>query len=300
MNTLTKNRILQKGDEYRQNGAWKPVPKDDFGLQVQFTDYAEVRRPSETPQTLRETPVTAKDAPTEVAKLPVSPTPISPKRAKVKIATPVAAESDKSPVASHSVTGDVSYLPTVVSKKAHSQKHDREIIDSIPYDLPMTDEETAALQRESDREKAVAEAEKHLSPAALENFKRLIATAPEPKPCPTCGSILCGGECSSANIPAHPLIFIPPGEIEKAITKAKKLKGSSSIVKIDFPHPKPGKDIPVWTGRNGTFNGYGLEGMVIDDRVAFSPIGKRGVGNCTIQIPKAIIPDLVDWLQKQF
>lgn len=47
MNTLTKNRILQKGDEYRKNGSWMPVPEVDYGMQIMFTKYTEVRRPSE-------------------------------------------------------------------------------------------------------------------------------------------------------------------------------------------------------------------------------------------------------------
>lgn len=90
MNTLTKNRILQEGDEYRHNGTWKPVPEEDYGLQIQFTKYAEVRRPSEKP--------------------------ISPDRGN---ATPAKAESDNAPAPSHSGVGDT--LPTVVSKKAHKR-----------------------------------------------------------------------------------------------------------------------------------------------------------------------------------
>ena len=38
-----------KGDEYRDNGTWKPVPADDIGSQIMFTKYTEVRRPSEEP-----------------------------------------------------------------------------------------------------------------------------------------------------------------------------------------------------------------------------------------------------------
>src|ERR1044071_9251104 len=51
MNTLTPNRILQKGDEYRDNGSWKPVPKEEIGLQVMFSKLKkhELRRPSEAP-----------------------------------------------------------------------------------------------------------------------------------------------------------------------------------------------------------------------------------------------------------
>jgi hypothetical protein len=109
MNTLTRNRIIEAGDEYKDNGKWKPVPKDDFGLQIMFSKYTEVRRPSEKP--------------------------ISPDGGS---AIPAKAESDKAPVPSHSGAGDtplknvpaqideaarlahaVSHLPTVVSKKAH-------------------------------------------------------------------------------------------------------------------------------------------------------------------------------------
>lgn len=123
MNTLTKNRILQKGDEYSDNGTWKAVPKEDFGLQVMFTKYTQVRRPGEKP-ILRETPATVKDAPTEVPKRVASPNPISPDSEKPEATRPSAivtakAESDSSPVPSHSGTGQRS-LPTVVSKKAHT------------------------------------------------------------------------------------------------------------------------------------------------------------------------------------
>ena len=38
-----------KGDEYRDNGTWKPVSADDIGSQIMFTKYTEVRRPSEEP-----------------------------------------------------------------------------------------------------------------------------------------------------------------------------------------------------------------------------------------------------------
>ena len=113
MTTLTPNRILQKGDEYRDNGhdsknvQWKPVPKDDFGLQVMFTKYAEVRRPSETPFVHGGAPAIKVSPDRDLASTP-------------KEAVPAKAESDtKSPVASHSATGDASYLPTVVSTKAH-------------------------------------------------------------------------------------------------------------------------------------------------------------------------------------
>jgi hypothetical protein len=262
MNILSKNRILQKGDEYRNNGTWTPVPKDNFGLQVQFTDYKEVRRPSEKPSLSRETPETARDERTEVPKRVVSPAPISPKQAADKIATPVAAEKEKTPVPTPSGTGEslpeikrlvaaVEHLPTVISTKAHSRKHDGEISVNCqsPTEQMAALDQMAALEREAKREMPTYD---HTGPAPF-----------------------------------------PKGEIEKAIEKAKLLGASNGHIKIKFPNSGP---VPIWTGRNGTFNGYGLEASTVGDMVLLYPVGKRGVGNCMIQFPVAIIPQLIDWL----
>jgi hypothetical protein len=266
------------------------VPKENFGLQIQFTDYKEVRRPSEAPQNLRGTPVTAKDAPTEVAKSPVSPTPISPDSGKSVKAAPVAkAESDtKSPASSHSGAGDASYLPTVVSKKAHSQKRDREIIDSIPYDLPMTDEEQAALDREIARQPKLVPVDE-AAKAGMEFLKKLA-------------------EAEAPTFDPTGVAPFPKGPIEKAAEKVAAIgaayNAKNGHIKITYPKPDPTNLIemseqPIWTGRNGTFTGYGLEAMRVNNNVMLSPIGKRGVGNCAIQIPLASIDGLIDWLKKQ-
>lgn len=95
MNTLTKNRILEAGDEYRQNGEWKPIPPKDVGLQIMFTTYKEVRRPSEEPIIPKQGSQMVRQ---ESAKLPIE-------------------GSIPSPASTHMA----SYLPTVVSKKAHQQ-----------------------------------------------------------------------------------------------------------------------------------------------------------------------------------
>lgn len=48
---LTKNRIIEKGDEFRHtDGRWIPVPDKNVGLQVLFSEYKEVRRPREEPK----------------------------------------------------------------------------------------------------------------------------------------------------------------------------------------------------------------------------------------------------------
>jgi hypothetical protein len=53
VNTLTKNRILEAGDEYRdKDGNWKKVPTTELGLQIMFSPYNEVRRPGEAPAQL--------------------------------------------------------------------------------------------------------------------------------------------------------------------------------------------------------------------------------------------------------
>jgi hypothetical protein len=119
MNTLTSNRILQKGDEYRKNGTWMPVPKDDFGLQIMFTKYAEVRRPSEESKPISpdsERPEAAKPSATVTAKAE-----------KVNVPVPTPSGTGTTPAEEAPMTGTATgssaeYLPTVVSKKAHTKE----------------------------------------------------------------------------------------------------------------------------------------------------------------------------------
>lgn len=101
MNVLTKNRIIEKGDEFHaKDGRWMPVPDKNVGLQIMFSEYKEVRRPSEKPISI-----------------------ISPDSDGKSIGTK--AEKEKTPVPIPSGAGgtlhDTSYLPTVVSKKAHTE-----------------------------------------------------------------------------------------------------------------------------------------------------------------------------------
>jgi hypothetical protein len=103
MNTLTPNRILQKGDEYRDNGTWKAIPKDDYGLQIQFTTYKEVRRPTETPFVHGGAPAIKHDEATKPNPVPDKVTPVP---------TAPLAQSEKEIVDAG--------LPTFVSRKAHS------------------------------------------------------------------------------------------------------------------------------------------------------------------------------------
>ena len=108
MTTLTKNRILEAGDEYRFNGEWKPVPEKDIGLQIMFTTYAEVRRPTEQPPPKK--PYEG-DPPWEN-----KPTKQGSQMARQESAKLPIEGSIPSPASQHMAE----YLPTVISKKAHT------------------------------------------------------------------------------------------------------------------------------------------------------------------------------------
>lgn len=114
MNTLTKNRILQDGDEYLDpKGDWKPVPATDFGLQIMFTKYGEVRRPSETPSAngAGETPAPQRSTATVAAPSVESKPTASPLPREYPAPKPLSMTMTKS--------GKAKALPTVVSRKAH-------------------------------------------------------------------------------------------------------------------------------------------------------------------------------------
>lgn len=115
MNTLTKNRILQDGDEYLDSkGDWKPVPATDFGLQIMFTKYGEVRRPSETPSAngAGETPAPQRSTATVAAPSVESKPTASPLPREYPAPKPLSMTMTKS--------GKAKALPTVVSAKAHT------------------------------------------------------------------------------------------------------------------------------------------------------------------------------------
>ena len=166
MNTLTPNRILQKGDEYRDNGAWKPVPKDDYGLQIQFTTYKEVRRPTETPFVHGGAPAIKH---TEPDKAP-APAPAAP-----------LAQSEKEIVDAG--------LPTFVSRKAHSGKpigfdHKGKLV----REKPETSKDATTEVAESPASPVPACTYDPTGPAP---FPPIV---PDPVPCPNCGNILCGND----------------------------------------------------------------------------------------------------------
>jgi hypothetical protein len=288
MNTLTKNRIIQEGDEYKDNGKWKPVPKDDFGLQVMFSKYTEVRRPSEktTPTDATSTLLTVGRASPEKWNEAQSK-PISPESNTVKHDVPsTKAEKEKTPVPTPSGAGGiplkdipaqidetarlahaVSHLPTVVSKKAHSQERDREIIDSIPYDLPMTDEEQAALNREKDREMA------RITPKAAP-FPFLRGTPETVRPTEVPERV------ASPTPSAPPLKNVP----------AAKVKPVPATVTITYPDKGPDC---IWTGRNGTFKCRAIRLENFHDVIRIVPVGKRGTArNAVIEFPASCIEQI--------
>jgi hypothetical protein len=106
MNTLTKNRIIEKGDEFRHaDGSWLPVPDKSIGLQIMFSNYKEVRRPSETPPSSNGnvvvTPIEQPEQGSQVARQESAKLPI-----EGSIPSPASTARE---------------LPTVVSRKAHSR-----------------------------------------------------------------------------------------------------------------------------------------------------------------------------------
>lgn len=136
MNTLTKNRILQKGDEYLTNsGDWKKVPDCDIGMLIQFTQYTEVRRPSEQPFTAKQCKPTAQErrldglpygAPNAPQpKEPISAGGRSPASTIVETPSPAPEPLRKATARTEHVekqdhTG-ARDLPTVISAKAHKK-----------------------------------------------------------------------------------------------------------------------------------------------------------------------------------
>lgn len=116
MNTLTPNRIIQQGDEYfGTDGMWHVVPEGDFGLQVMFTKYKEVRRPSEPEQDgAAGTPAPATPEPLATAQA-VTPAPERPESKPDAPPRPLSETYGKK---------KPKELPTVVSKKAHGVQDD--------------------------------------------------------------------------------------------------------------------------------------------------------------------------------
>ena len=111
MNLLTKNRIIEEGDEWKDNkGNWNPVHVKQIGLQIMFSEYTEVRRPSEEPDKF------------------CAPKPIQPTEGNITLEPPPKplAETMKAKKVAKVADipkADADYLPTVVSKKAHSHRH---------------------------------------------------------------------------------------------------------------------------------------------------------------------------------
>jgi hypothetical protein len=84
-------------------------------------------------------------------------------------------------------------------------------------------------------------------------------------------------------------------ETEKALEEVKAM--GMTIKALDLRWPKNGC---TWTGRNGTFDAFGMEIRNMGDKVSLCPRGKRGLGNGEIQFPVSVIPEIVDWLEDQY
>ena len=240
MTTLTPNRIIQQGDEYRNNGTWKPVPKEDYGLQVMFTKYAEVRRASETPF--------------------------------VHVGAPaIKVESQQG---SETVTRHAHNVETAGSTPAPAKI-------SPVSEKPKAEKPSAIV---------TATAEKEKTPAPTPSG----AGAPSPRSYPDFA-----GEfekaVKAAGLPTVVSVKAHVTETEKAIETAKAM--GVTVEALDLRWPK--NEHCVWTGRNGCFDGVGMELRNIGTQIAITPRGKRGLGNCTIQFPISTIPEIVDFLLRQ-
>src|SRR5215469_11485 len=90
---------------------------------------------------------------------------------------------------------------------------------------------------------------------------------------------------------------IPAAEIKPPKTTRREAKPAH---KTDIKQVKWGDKALVWTGRNGTFGCLGIDMANYDGSfVSFVPLGKRGQGNCIIQIPVEAIPQIVEFLNRQ-
>lgn len=314
MNILTKNRILQKGDQYRNNdpasnGLWHDVPENDYGLQIMFTKYTEVRRPSEkawNPTTDGQFPTLTPDKVLNKLRpkaFPVSqPTPSNDSHPVWKHAKAQPSEGVKrSPSPDNPESGRETVLPKPIGR----------IPDCIPP-TPISPDSGKSVKAAP-----VAKAEKETTPAptpsgageTLNVKAKLVPMTPE--------QIAIQDKEIIDNIPAgQPLLDYQQAAIDREIARQPKLIPVAEKATYDhtgkapFPPqpPKPPSHLNIiypkendciWTGRNGSFYSVGLDAMSLDDKVMLFPIGKRGVGNCTIQFPISVIPKLVDWLNDQ-
>jgi hypothetical protein len=249
MSTLTPNRILQKGDQYNDNGAWKPVPKEELGLQIIFSKLKkhELRRPSE-----KDFPVAGGLTPEGMA-------------LKSSGRKPISQDSGEHP----SANAESEQVARPVVARGTGERSLVKVIDQYG--------ESTKLVSKAEVERAglptVVSKKAHEAP---EYHAPPVTPLPPPKP------------------------LLRETETEKVVAKAKLIGASSDKTKIKFPGLGAMTYRPIWTGRNGTFNGYGIDLMRLDDRVMVTPIGKRGVGNCLIEFPVTIIPQLIDWLAEQY
>src|SRR5262249_32056807 len=119
MNILTKNRIIEKGDEFRHaDGRWMPIPDANIGLQIMFSKYTEVRRPGEEPVAKYHDKVTPEGHPEE---MPEKPRAHPEEQAPENTAEALEAFVERGLKAQEAADTAASYLPTVISEKAHSR-----------------------------------------------------------------------------------------------------------------------------------------------------------------------------------
>jgi hypothetical protein len=288
MNTLTANRILQKGDQYllkatnTEAGAkWTEVPKEEWGLQIMFSKFKgfELRRPTEKPSN--------PDA------IWPNPQTISPKVEGVRSDQPSEAENGNTPApirsgaggtATYDHTGNAPFppkpkirLPKRLANPAVTPliEHDKDTCvcrECVRYRTMRIGGLPTVISRRAHIEKSIAEVGKEIA----EEIKRKGEELEEEI------RRRAAEEAEATGFSGYKATPTPP-----VVTAVIKFTKGASITK------------PRWLGRNGQFNGYGLDIFRSEhDKIMLTPIGKRGAGRCLIEIPVTDIDNFIKALRK--
>jgi hypothetical protein len=279
MNLLTNNRILQSGDEYSDGVAWHPVPDKDFGLQIQFTKYDKVRRPSEPDDNITLTPV----SPTETSQVP-------------------AAESDKDSAPSHSGAEPILCVchTATAGNPANCPLHPMLTIKPKPKPLSET------------YDKAKPKAKKALPTVVSRKAHAIGGKAEEARKIrdereAVLAKANAAGVITPERFGNEQLENIIAEILARKVAELSPSVPVAAPVPVITPHPKvhatviPYTDLsskPIWIGRNGTFNATGMTVThTANGLIQIRPSGVRGLAkNALIEFPDTEIEKVVDFL----
>ena len=243
------------------------MPKDDYGLQVMFTKYTEVRRPTETPFVHGGAPAIKHDETTFPVPHPDKGGPSS--------------DPHPLPTARNAKTSDrakrTPSANTVQTDAASGGETNLTVKVVDPTDSRGTPERPVVITK-------LAQSEKEIEANGL----------------PTVVSHKAHKPIRVSDVTRAKEAFAELKRMEReryaGITAATP---SSFMREIKFPAGSPKT---IWTGRNGTFNSLGVELQreAGTDVCSIVPQGKRGTAkNAIIEFPVAAIPQMIDFLQSQ-